>query len=83
LGAKAARKYHQTQAKSVVDSIGRILQRVNSKYTPNWLLLELHNSYHVSQCMLAERERDMRDYGMKSNHSFEEEKKEKKEKKDA
>ena len=63
MGAKSARKYHRTQAKSVVDSIERILKRVNPKYTPGWLLSELHNSYHVSQCILAERERDMRDYG--------------------
>jgi len=63
LGAKSARKYHRTQAKSVVDSIERILKRVNPKYTPDWLLAELHNSYHVSQCILAERERDMQDYG--------------------
>ena len=63
MGAKSARKYHQAQAKSVVDSIGRILKRVNPEYIPYWLLSELHNSYHVSQCILAERERDMQDYG--------------------
>ncbi len=60
---KSARKYHQNQAKAVVDSLGRIINRVNPRYTPAWLLLELHNSYRTSQHILAERERDMRDHG--------------------
>jgi len=63
MGAAASRKYHQEQAQSVVNSLGRILERLNPKYTPYWLLLELDNSYHTSQCILGERERDMKDHG--------------------
>ncbi len=63
MGAKSARKYHRNQAKSVADSIGRIINRIKPRYTPQWLLSELHNSYHIAQCMQGERERDMRDYG--------------------
>ena len=62
MGAKSARKYYQAQARSVVDSIDRILRRINPKYTPNWLYLELHHVYQQSQCILAERERDMQGY---------------------
>ena len=65
MGMESARKYHQSQAKAVTDSLGRIIDRVNPRYTPAWLLLELHNSYHTSQCILSERERDIRDYGDK------------------
>jgi len=63
MGMESARKYHQSQAKAVVDSLGRIINRVNPRHTPAWLLLELQNSYHTSQCILSERERDMHDYG--------------------
>ncbi len=62
---ESARKYHQNQAKAVVDSLGRIINRVNPLYIPTWLLTELYDSYRISQNILSERERDMHDYGEK------------------
>lgn len=65
MGMESARKYHQNQAKAVVDSLGRIINRVNPLYIPTWLLTELYDSYRISQNILSERERDMHDYGEK------------------
>ena len=57
--AKSVRRYHRSQAKSVADSLGRIIKRLNPRYTPAWLFTELYNSYHTAQCIQQERERDM------------------------
>ena len=62
MGAKSARRYHRSQAKSVADSLGRIIKRLNPRYTPLWLSMELSKSYHTAQCIQAERERDMISY---------------------
>ena len=63
MGTISSRKYHQNQAKSVVNSIGRIIKRVNPEHTPDWLLKELDEAYRVSQHILAERTRDIQDHG--------------------
>lgn len=59
MGAKSARRYHYNQAKSVENSLGRIIARLNPISIPSWLHIELNNSYHTAQCMRDERERDM------------------------
>ena len=60
MGTKLALNYHRDQAKSVADCFQRILDRINPKYAPMWLLSELHEYRHVAQCIQAERERDIR-----------------------
>jgi len=34
MGAKSARAYNRNQAKSLVDGLQRIIDRINPKYTP-------------------------------------------------
>jgi len=59
MGVLVAKKYHYNQAKKVRSALGRIITRLNPLYTPDWLLKELDESYHTSQCIEAERLRDM------------------------
>ena len=59
MSKKAALQYHINQAKGVRISLGYILDRVNRKYTPAWMLAELEQSYHVAQCIESERKRDL------------------------
>ena len=63
MSAKTARQYHFQQSKIVVDSVSKVLNRINPEYTPNWLLCELEKINHVSQCILAERRRILKDFG--------------------
>ena len=63
MGTKAVRQYHRNQAKSVVDGLGRILKRINSTYTPAWMIHELHEAYNIAQCIQAEAERVMKGFG--------------------
>lgn len=67
MGAEAARQYNYNQAKRVVDGLGRIINRINKKYYPDWIKRELDDAYHQAQCILQERERIMRGYGDKFN----------------
>ena len=57
MGTEDARRYNRDQAKSMVDGIQRILDRVNRKYTPIWMLVELDHLNYISQCILQEFER--------------------------
>jgi hypothetical protein len=61
MSAEAARKYNRDQAKSLADGIQRIIDRINKKYTPFWMHLELREASHKAQCILQEFERIMRD----------------------
>ena len=62
MSQEAARRYHYNQAKSVAESLQRILNRINCRYTPMWLMMELRESAHIAQCIQAERRRDMEDF---------------------
>ena len=55
----SARKYNRDQAKNLSDGIQRILDRINCKYAPNWMLLELWEARHRAQCIKWEFERVM------------------------
>ena len=61
MSREAALQYHYNQAKSVEDSLDRILRRLNYLYTPNWLIDELVASSHTIQCIRSERERDLKE----------------------
>ena len=63
MSAEAARQYNRQQAKSLSDSIQRILNRVNRKYTPTWMLVELEDANHKAQCIQQEFERIMQGFG--------------------
>jgi len=63
MGASSARRYNRNQAKHVVDGVQRILDRLNVKYTPDWLLSELHDLNHTAQCIQGEFQKIMRGYG--------------------
>lgn len=63
MGAESARRYNRDQAKQVADIFQRILDRISFKYTPMWLLEELHNGRQKAQCIQAEFERIMKGYG--------------------
>ena len=65
MGAEAARKYNRDMAKNLSAGIQRILDRVNRKYTPTWMLLELDEARHKAQCIQGEFERVMRGFGDK------------------
>ena len=65
MGAISARKYNRDQAKNLSAGIQRILDRVNRKYTPMWMLLELNEARHKAQCIQGEFERVMRGFGDK------------------
>jgi len=63
MSAISARKYNRNQAKHLVDGIQRILDRINRKYTPIWMLKELMEANHKAQCIQREFEMVMRDFG--------------------
>ena len=63
MGATSARRYRRDQAKSVADGIDRILKRINKKYTPHWMMYELREAQHKSQCVVGEFEQVMKGYG--------------------
>ena len=65
MGAESARRYNRNQAKRVVDGIGRIINRINPKYTPYWMRSELDIIYHKAQCIQREYEMVMRGFGDK------------------
>ena len=62
MGAKSARAYNRNQARGLVMGLERIINRVNKRYTPYWLLKELDEANHKAQCILGEFERIMRGY---------------------
>ena len=62
MSTEAAREYHYNQAKSVAESLQRILDRLNFRYTPSWLIRELKESSHTAQCIQAERRRIIEDF---------------------
>ena len=62
MSTEAARRYHYNQATSVVESLQRILNRINFRYTPDWLIAELEKSSQTAQCIQAERRRVMKYY---------------------
>ncbi len=62
MSTEAAREYHYNQAKSVAESLQRILNRINFRYAPNWLITELKASSHTAQCIQAERRRIIEDF---------------------
>ena len=55
---ESALQYHCDQAKSVEDSLGRIIDRLNYERTPQWLIDELSKSYQTMQCIHGERRKD-------------------------
>lgn len=59
MGVESARLYNYNQAKRVVDGIGRIINRINKKYTPDWMKKELDEIYHQADCIVQERKRTM------------------------
>jgi len=63
MGAKSARAYNRNQAKYLVDGLQRILDRINRKYTPYWMLSELYEANHKAQCIQQEFERVMEEHG--------------------
>lgn len=63
MGAESARKYNRNQALRVVNSVQTILDRINKRYTPLWMITELEKIQHNSQCILHEFEQIMREYG--------------------
>lgn len=65
MGAESARKYNRDQAKSLALGIQRIIDRINRKYTPNWMISELNEANHKAQCIQHEFEREMGSYGDK------------------
>jgi hypothetical protein len=60
MGAESSRRYNRDQAKSLAEGIQRILARVNLKYTPSWLISELHEASHKAQCIQYEFEMVMK-----------------------
>ena len=65
MGAESARKYNYNQAKNVANSIGRIIDRLNPRYVPHWMMSELLSSYHMAQCIQEEYLRVMIGFGDK------------------
>ena len=65
MGAESARKYNRDLAKNLSSGIQRILDRVNRKYTPTWMLIELDDAGHKAQCIQHEFEMVMRGFGDK------------------
>lgn len=63
MGAKSARAYNRNQAKFLVQGLQRIIDRVNPKYAPFWMLEELDAANHKAQCIQQEFERIMEGYG--------------------
>ena len=59
----SARKYNRDMAKNLSAGIRRILDRVNRKYTPTWMLLELIEAEHKAQCIQREFEMVMKGFG--------------------
>jgi len=57
-GTERVREYYYDQARTLVNILDRILLRLNPRTNPIWLLSELHEAYHIGQCILAERERE-------------------------
>ena len=63
MGAKSAREYNRNQARNLVNGIQRIIDRVNPRYTPDWMLKELDEANHKAQCIHGEFEHIMKDHG--------------------
>jgi len=63
MGAKSARAYDRNQAKFLVEGLQRIIDRINPKYAPYWLLKELDAASHKAQCIQEEFEWIMKDHG--------------------
>ena len=63
MGAKSARAYNRNQAKFLVNGLQRIKDRINPRYTPDWLLKELDAAIHKADCILGEFESIMKDHG--------------------
>jgi ABC-type transport system involved in cytochrome c biogenesis ATPase subunit len=63
MGAETARQYNRNMAKNLSAGIQRILDRINQKYTPLWMLAELEEARHKAQCIQQEFESIMRGYG--------------------
>jgi len=65
MGSESARRYNRNQAKSLVQGLQRILNRINKVYTPNWLISELSEASHKAQCIQHEFEMVMKGFGDK------------------
>ena len=63
MSGRSARLYNRNKAECVANGIQEIIDRLNVKYTPSWLLTELHDLRHESQCIQAEFQRILRDHG--------------------
>ncbi len=63
MGAKSARKHNRNQALRAVNTIQYILNRINRKYAPVWMLKALDSASIDSQCILHEAEMVMKEFG--------------------
>ncbi len=63
MSAKAARQYRYEQAKNLAASLERILNRLNYRYSPNWLWDELEEDLRKAQSIQAECRRVMEGFG--------------------
>ena len=57
MGIESARIHNCQMSASVVNGLQRIIDRLNSRYTPDWLLKELDDLWDKAQCINAEFER--------------------------
>jgi hypothetical protein len=64
-GAASARRYNRDEAKHLADGLDRILDRINRKTTPIWMLKELDVASRRAQCIQREFEMTMKEFGDK------------------
>ena len=57
MGIKSARIHNCQMSASVDNGLQRIIDRLNPRYTPDWLLKELDDLWDKAQCINAEFER--------------------------
>jgi hypothetical protein len=65
MSAESARRYNRDQAKHLAEGIQRILDRINRKNTPIWMLKELDAASRKAQCIQHEFEIVMKGFGDK------------------
>ncbi|MEA3438432.1 MAG: hypothetical protein U9R43_18355 [Thermodesulfobacteriota bacterium] len=66
MGGKSARAYNRNKAKFLVEGLQSIINRLNPKYTPVWMLQELDGASQKAQSILEEFERIMEEHGDES-----------------
>ena len=57
MGIESARIHNYQMSESLVSGLQRIIDRLNPRYTPDWLLKELDDLWDKAQCINAEFER--------------------------